>query len=131
MALYFFVLKHGELAIPDLNGEDLPDDAAARVYACTVARELMQSREIKTRLWRLEVLDGNLAHCFEVHFSEIDETLGHLPPNLRETIVTVARRAADLQDTMKRMRDTLSDAKNTLAEADRFIKPGSVPRRRV
>lgn len=128
MALYFFVLKHGDLTVPDRDGEELPDEAAARVYANAIIRDLMRNREFNTRLWRVEVLDENLAPCFDVHFSEVDETIGHLPPNLQEIIVTISRRAAELHETMKTMRATLTDAKNSLAKADRFLKPGNVPR---
>jgi hypothetical protein len=128
MALYYFVLKHGDKTIPDRDGEDLPDQHAARAYACAIARDLMRNQEVNTRLWRIEVRDEYLMPCFEIHFSEIDETLGHLTPNWREMIVTVSRRAASLQETMKIMRTTLAEAKGTLAKADLFLKSQTTSR---
>ena len=125
MALFYFLLKHGEQTIPDREGEEFPDVQSARAYADAVAHDLMRNRELATRLWRIEVCDEDLAPCFTVHFSEVDETLGHLPAAWREMIRTVAERAAAFHEAMKEMRATLADSRGTLAKADRVLRSGN------
>ena len=60
MPLYYFILKAGCLDYPDSEGQEFPNDAAAQAHACTVAREIMRNREIKTGLWRVQVCDDYL-----------------------------------------------------------------------
>ena len=92
-ALYYFTLKYGRQAVTDDEGEELADAAAAKSHAEATAREIMQSREFKTRFWRIEVCDDYLNPLFELYFSEADKTLGHLPAEWRNAVATVSRTA--------------------------------------
>jgi len=96
MPLYYFTLKHGRHVVTDEEGEELADVNAAKTHAECVARELMQSRELKTRFWRIEVSDDYLEPLFTLCFCEADKTIGRLPLEWREAITTVSRKAGSL-----------------------------------
>ena len=121
MAMFYFVLKFGRQSVPDREGVELPDEAAARAHAVAVARELMRNREVDTRLWRLQVCDDYLQPKFEVLFAEFDQTISHLPPDLRSSIESVSRTAGALSDAIVNVQSNLIDAKSTLARASRFL----------
>lgn len=121
MPLYYFSLKYGRHAISDETGEELADAAAARSHAETIAREIMQSRELKTRFWRIQVSDDYMLPLFEVYFPEVDRTLGHLPPEWRKTVAAVSRSAAHLTDALVRVQGSLAEVRATLKDADRLL----------
>jgi hypothetical protein len=72
MQLYYFVLKAGRRIYPDSEGQEFPDDNAARQYACAVARELMRNRETKTGHWRIQVFDDYLRPRYDYLFADLD-----------------------------------------------------------
>jgi hypothetical protein len=86
MPLYHFHLWTGEDDIPDIEGTILPSDDAARAYAERVARELIKSKEVQRRIWRLHVADEKGATLFQLPFGAIDESLDHLDPGTRELV---------------------------------------------
>jgi len=121
MSLYYFILKGGRDIIPDHEGVELQDLAAAREHAVAVACELMRNRELPARNWRLEVCDDYLVPCFEILFADVDETIAHLPPAYQETIKTAARFAASVSDAFFQVRNSFADVRKTLAKADSII----------
>jgi len=117
--LYHFVLKTGDDLIPDRDGCEWPTEAAAREEAAIVAQELMRNqRGVKRRAWRIEVCDEDLRTCFELLFAEVDETIAHLPPELRDTHITTSRRMAACFDTLLALRKTRAQLSETLSQAD-------------
>jgi hypothetical protein len=121
MPLYYFTLKYGRHTVTDDEGEELPDDAAAKSHAESIARDLMQSRELKTRFWRIEVCDDYLNPLFDLCFSEADKTIGHLPAEWRNAIATVSRTAGGLIDAVVTIQGTLAEVRATLKDADRLL----------
>jgi len=121
MPLYYFVLKNGRHSIPDREGEELTDEAAAREYAVAVARELMRNAPLRARSWRLQVSDENLQPCFELLFAAIDDSLSHLPLHLRNSIEHACRNTASLSDTIIDVQKTLFQVRETLVGANRII----------
>jgi hypothetical protein len=121
MSLYYFTLKYGRHTVTDDEGEELADDAAAKSHAESIARDLMQSRELKTRFWRIEVCDDYLNPLFDLYFSEADKTIGHLPVEWRNAITTVSRTAGGLVDAVVTIQGTLAEVRATLKDADRLL----------
>lgn len=121
MQLYYFVLKTGRQSIPDPEGQQLPDDKAARQHAIAVAQQLMQHREANTRGWRIQVCDDYLKPLFEIFFAEVDETLNGMPPHLLASIEDVTRMAAALNDAIAAAQATLKDIRQTLTRADQIL----------
>jgi len=123
MALYYFVLKGHWDSYPDTEGAEFENESAARKQACAVALELMRNRELDTRFWRIEIRDEYLEYCSEVLFSTIDPTIGHLRPDIRESIDHVVHERAQLADAILAVRDTIGEVRNTMAIAGRLLKP--------
>jgi actin-like ATPase involved in cell morphogenesis len=121
MPLFYFILKAGRKSSPDQEGQEFPNEAAARLHAAVVAKELMRNREATTRLWRIQVCNDYLEPSFEVLFAEVDETIAHLPPPLRVSIEKVARTAGALNDAVVEIQRTMSDVRQTLSRADRIL----------
>jgi len=122
MPLYHFVLKTGDDLIPDRNGGEWPTEAAAREEAALVAQELMRNqRGVKRRAWRIEIRDENLRPCFELLFAEVDETISHLPPELRETHIVASRRMAACFDTVRALHETRAKLAETLSCANTAV----------
>lgn len=114
MPRYFFHLKGNRGTIPDPTGVELPDEKVARAHGCQVARELMRNREFSTRTWRLDVRDDKGNFCFDLLFASVDDSIAHLAPDLRSSLVDVCRNAASLGDAVDQVRATLLQLKGTL-----------------
>jgi hypothetical protein len=95
-----------------------PDERSAREYAEVVARELMAHREPRTRAWRLDVRDSNGLPCFDLLFATIDDTLGHLRPQLRSSIEAQCASAASFAEAIRAIRLTLLEVQAILARAE-------------
>ena len=121
MPLFYFVLKDGGEPVPDREGNEFPDKAAAYLCANTVARELMRNREAATRFWRLQVCDDDLRPVSEVPFATIDDSTCHLSDENRSTIQRTCRNIGLLSDTIYEVRATLRQIKATIARADEII----------
>ncbi|MBV8792770.1 MAG: hypothetical protein JO237_12060 [Pseudolabrys sp.] len=117
MPLYYFILKQGLDEIPDKQGEEFVDEQAAREHACRIARELMHGRNAKARAWSLQVRDENLYPLFDVLFARLDQTLDHLPRNVRKTIEMTCDKTASLGDTLSELRRNMTEMRATLARA--------------
>ena len=118
MPKYYFNLAAREDIVFDREGVDCPDELAAREHADAVARELMAHRELRTRAWRLDVRDTNGLPCFDLLFATIDETLGHLTPQLRSSIEGYCASAASFAEAIRSIRMTLIEVRATLARAE-------------
>lgn len=122
MRLFYFTLKCGWDSIADVEGQEFPDNAAARRHAVAVARDLMRHREPETRPWRIEVCDDYLQPLFEVPFAHVDETLAEgYPRDFRISIKRVARMSAAFNSAMIETRATLGDVQKTLARVSRLL----------
>ena len=73
MPRYYFTLKRREGTLLDPDGMDLPNEAAAREHALHVMSELMRNANVRTRGWRLAVIDENRRSCFELLFASYDD----------------------------------------------------------
>jgi hypothetical protein len=115
---YHFVLKTRDDLIPDRDGSEWPNDAAAQEEATLVAQDLMRNQEAKRGSWRIEVRDQDLLPRSEILFAEIDQTTAHLPPEMREPHILASRRIAAFSDAMLAVRKTLAEVMETLSRAD-------------
>jgi hypothetical protein len=113
--IYHLILKTEDDPIADRDGFECPDKAAARQEAALVAQDFMRNqRAVNRRAWRIEIRDEDLRPCCELLFAEVDKTIAHLPPQLRETIIISSRRMADCFDTVRAARRTYAQASETL-----------------
>ncbi len=120
MPLYYFTLNTGLRTISDLEGTDLPDEAAAHAEAVIVAREIMRNNRNRTMSWRLQVFDVARKFCFDLLFANVDEELRCFPPHVRETVTQSAHRLATLNDDINAVRNSLLQVRATLARVDRM-----------
>jgi hypothetical protein len=118
MALYFFNLKDGRTIIPDQDGTELADEAAARVHALVVARESMRNNELRTRTWRLQVCGADHQPRFELLFASVDETIDLLPGQIGASVREVSGKFASLSDAIADVRMSLLQVRTTLARSE-------------
>ena len=118
MPHYHFVLKTRDDLIPDRDGSEWPNDAAAQEEATLIAQDLMRNQETKRGSWRIEVRDQDLLPRSELLFAEVDQTIAHLPAEMREPRIVASRRIAAFSDAMMAVRKTLSEVMETLNRAD-------------
>jgi len=119
--LYHFVLKTRHDHVPDRDGSEWPNEAAAREEAVLVAHDLMRNQAVKRHAWRIEVCDEDLRPCSELLFAEFDETISHLPPELRDQHIVTSRRIAAFSDAVLTLRRTLVQVSETLSHADTVV----------
>lgn len=117
MPRFFFDLNRRGILLRDDDGTELPDEGAARAHAKDVARELLRNNEWRARNWRLQIRDSAGAHCSELFFSSLDDSLAHLTPELRSSIDALCRGTAYLSDAISSVQTTLEDVRETLASA--------------
>ena len=118
-ARYYFNLKRRDGTLVDPDGLDLPDQTAAREYALQVMSELMRNANVRTRAWRLAVMDQDKQSCFELLFASYDDSMAHLPPEFRSSVEMACRRHASLMDAIVDVRTTMPQIRGTLARSDR------------
>jgi len=118
MPIFYFNLKDAQGIHLDPEGTELPDEAHALEHGRQVAQELMQSRETRTRSWRVQVCDENRIIVFELLFATVDRTMHRFPPGMRSAIETVSARTAGLSDAIGDVRMTLHQIKGTLARSE-------------
>jgi hypothetical protein len=118
MPRYHFHLHDGHGVRSDLDGTLLPDAEAARDHGAMVAHELMRNREPCTRYWKLDVCDPGGELLFDLEFARLDNTLDHLPPALRESVIRVGDRLRSVAETIDNCRMTVLQSKALMAHAD-------------
>jgi hypothetical protein len=130
--LFYFILKVGYRTIPDVEGQELADETAARHHAVAVAGELMRNREPETRFWRIQVCDDYLHPRFELLFAEVDQNLGRFQPDLHLRIERVNHMAMAFNNALSRTRATLTEVWDTIARAAARVlaSPSHAPRSR-
>jgi len=122
MPLYHFVLKTDHDHIPDRDGSEWPNEAAAHEEAVLVAHDLMRNqRRVNTRAWSIEIRDDDLRPCSEQLFAEVDETIAHFPPELRETLIISSRRIAACFDTVLAARRARAQISKTLNRTEMLM----------
>ena len=122
MLHYHFVLKTRDGLIPDRDGSEWPNDAAAQEEATLIAQDLMRNQEAKRGSWRIEVRDQDLLPRAELLFAEIDQTIAHLPAALREPHILASRRIAAFSDALLEVRKTLTEVNETLRRTDTVMR---------
>lgn len=119
MPRYYFNLKRRGGTLVDTDGTDLPHEAAAREHALHVMSELMRNANVRTRAWRLAVMNQDRQSCFELFFASYDDSMAHLTPELRLSVELVCRRHALLTDAIVDVRTTMLQIRGTLARSER------------
>ena len=131
MAIYTFRLRDGRGDVEDATGVELPDGDRAFRYANAVVHELMRSRELETRSWRLEIYEGgdDRPIC-EIPFASVDPSLDHLTPKLRTMVESISERKRLLGDVIHSAKGTIQESRALVARArgkpylaSRFGKP--------
>jgi hypothetical protein len=117
MPRFHFHLRAGGMMHRDLDGTQCPDTVAARSHAATVATELMQHSDRRTRHWSMLVEDERGEPSFELFFADVDPTLGCLPPELQGLTVQTCRRLGALTDALCAARATRIQSRILLARA--------------
>jgi hypothetical protein len=117
MPNYTFELRDGSDGIEDETGIVLADGMHALRYALDVVRELMRSREVQTRSWRLDVYDEAGECVIEVPFARIDPTLDYLGPELRSMVELFFDRRRSLAETFHAVRCTLKESRALVARS--------------
>ena len=100
MPAFYFHLRDGKSGAVDGRAQELSCASAAQGYAVHVARELMRGRELRTRHWRLDVVDEHGGVVAEVPFATIDETLNHLTPDLRRLVERLSTARREVSETL-------------------------------
>ena len=119
MPRYYFNLKRRDDMLVDSDGTDLPDEAAARQHAVHVVSELMRNANVRTREWRLAVMDQDRQSCFELLFASYDDSMAHLAPELRSSVEMICHKRALLTDAIVDVRTTMLQIRGTLVRSDR------------
>ena len=117
MPNYTFELRDGHGGIDDKTGVSLTDGAEALRYAQTVVHELMRSREVQTRTWRLDVYDEGGARVLELPFASLDPTLDHLRPELRAMVEKFCNRRRALDETIYVVCNTVRESRALVAQS--------------
>ena len=118
MPVYHFNLHDEHGTLPDRDGTELADEIAAQAHACAVVHELMRNREVKARSWRLNVRHEDGTACFDLLFASVDESIAHLPPELRLSFETLCLKRSSLSDAISDLRLTMRQVQGTMARAD-------------
>jgi t-SNARE complex subunit (syntaxin) len=119
MSIYFFNLKDCRTTIPDPDGTELADESAARAHAIVVAREAMRNNEARTRNWRIQVCRADRTPLFEVLFASVDETMDHLPNDMRQSVENISKKFASLADTIQDVRMSMLAIRTTIARSEK------------
>ena len=116
MPVYTFKLRDGSGDVEDTTGVQFRDQDRAVRYAHDVVHELMKSRELQTRSWRLEVYEAGSLVC-EIPFAKMDPSLDHLPPTLRTMVEGLSERKRLLGDVIHTVKATVQESRALVARA--------------
>src|SRR5262249_24074151 len=106
----------GEI-VDDPGGTELADFGEARAHPGLVAQELIRNNEAAARHWQVEVRDCDRKLLFELPFTAVDRSLDTLSPNTRPLGERMAHRRRELADVIAAVRQTVLQARSTLARA--------------
>lgn len=116
MPVYTFKLRDGSGDVEDTTGVQFRDQDSAVRYAHDVVHELMKSRELQTRSWRLEVYEAGSLVC-EIPFAKMDPSLDHLTPTLRTMVEGLSERKRLLGDVIHTVKATVQESRALVARA--------------
>ena len=116
MPVYTFKLRDGFGDVEDATGVQFRDQDSAVRYAHDVVHELMKSRELQTRSWRLEVYEAGSLVC-EIPFATMDSSLDHLTPTLRTMVEGLSERKRLLGDVIHTVKATVHESRALVARA--------------
>jgi hypothetical protein len=119
MFRFHFHLRARGVIHSDPDGTDLPDIAAARQHACSVAQELMRHSDGGTRHWSIRVEDQHGVHALDVFFADVDTRLAAFSPQMRMLVADTCRRLGALTDIICAARATQIEARMLIARAQR------------
>jgi hypothetical protein len=119
MGLFYFNLNDGQRVTADIEGTELPDQAAAEQHATLVAREIMRNARPRMLTWRVEIRNARHEPCFELLFASVDQDLDRYALQLRDGVTGAAKRVATLNDDIRDVGRSLQQLRATLARADR------------
>jgi len=114
MPVYTFKLRDGSGDVEDATGVQFRHQDSALRYAHDVVHELMKSRELETRSWRLEVYEGGSLVC-DIPFASVDPTLDHLTPTLRTMVEGLSERKRLLSDVIQTVRASIQESQALVA----------------
>jgi hypothetical protein len=117
MPRYTFKLFDDSGAVEDDVGVSLPTAEVAYRYACDVALELMNCRELRTRHWQLDVYEGEGKKVFEIPFAALDPTLNHLTTKQRELVEHRLQIIRSLKDALHAATLTGREARSLVARS--------------
>jgi hypothetical protein len=129
MPHFHFHLRANGTLLPDLDGTELPDLAAAHAHGERVAQELMLNSGAGKRHWSLRVEDGNGDGLFDLFFADVDDELAAFSPQVKMLAAQTSRRLGALIDTMCDIRATVIESRLLVVRARG--KPGLVFSRRA
>jgi hypothetical protein len=116
MPVYTFKLRDGSGDAEDETGVQFRNQDSALRYAHDVVHELMKSRELETRSWRLEVYEGGSLVC-EIPFASVDPSLDHLVPKLRTMVEGLSERKRRLGEVVHAVKATIQESRALVARA--------------
>src|SRR3954470_24470215 len=90
----------------DPDGTELPDLAAARVHATSVAEELMRHAGGAARHWSMCVEEARGESQFDLFFADADPSLASYSPQVRMLVSATCRRVGALTDALWAARAT-------------------------
>ena len=117
MPRFHFHLRARGMIHRDHDGTELPDLAAARAHALTVARELMDNSNVTTRHWSIRVENDADEKQLDMYFADVDPRLDAYPPEMRMHVSKTCRRLGALTDVICATRATWTEARMLLARA--------------
>jgi hypothetical protein len=117
MPRFHFHLRARGTIHRDRDGTDLPDVAAARMHAASVAEELMRNSGAGTRHWSMCVENGSGEPPFDLFFADVDPSLAAYSPQMRMLVSETCRRAGALTDVLCAARATRTQTCMLLAPA--------------
>jgi hypothetical protein len=115
MPRFHFHLRANGAIQRDQQGTELPNQAAAREYASTVARELMLHSGFRTCHWSLRAENEKAEAQFDLYFADVDPRLGACSAKVRTTASETCRRIGALTDVLCAARETLVESRLLLA----------------
>src|SRR5262245_5515396 len=119
MPMFYFTLRCDGLLINDPEGVNLPDISAAQEEARSVAHDLMQNCEPKTRHWQLDTCDAAGNVLFTLLFVDIDPTIIDLNRREQALVRRASKLCAELGETMAACRGTMLQSKAIIARMNR------------
>ena len=119
MPRYFFDLSEGLADIADVDGTELPDDAAAVAHGYEVARDIMRHQERQTRHYCISIRDRSAAVVGKVPFAAADETIAGLRPLIRAAVERGCAQRREIAQTIHALDKSVRQSRALVARSRR------------